>query len=147
MGFGESYGLWWVKVLRLQNSSLLYRITELFMPLSGCLGHGLRWLHMSHQHDTLRQQSIDYIHPHGSQVSWRPESATWTNDINKAFSGIMDHGGPSRQSSLKVNFSSSWASIFAQSQVNPQFGGWVCIRISSRLLYTIRATLLGNGSK
>lgn len=93
----------------------------------------------------------DYICPHGSQVSFRLESAAWTNDINKAFGGIMDHGGPSRRSSLE-----SEAFLILGLHCRPEPGEPAVRRQVWRLslhLHKFQAdihhqgTLPGNGSK
>lgn len=75
-------------------------------------------------------------------------AAAWTTDTNMASCGISGHSGPSRGPVQKVSLSPSQDSVVAHSQGDAAaFGGGGHICISSRLLYTIPPTLLGNDDK
>lgn len=94
-------------------------------------------------HEGIRQ--CHRLSPCGSQTSLWPRAVTWTTDSNIASNGITDHCSPLRRSNPEsVCF--LWPCSKPEWSYSSQAcsRGWVCVFISSRMLYTILLTLLLN---
>lgn len=90
-----------------------------------------------------------YVHI-GFRLLWAG-AAAWMTNTNMASGAITDHSGPLRMSHLKWNFLHLPSLLLPRAWGLPwshgRFGAWVCVCLSSRLLYTMQPTQLGIDSK